>query len=95
VEEAWTGAVCLLGGDREVAAAAAADLAARYAEPHRRYHGSGHVRAVMQDAAVLAEEVRLPAEERAVLTIATDAHAVVYDGHPGDDEHRSASWARH
>jgi len=49
----------------------------------------------MQDAAGLAEEVRLPAEERAVLTIATDAHAVVYDGHPGDDEHRSASWARH
>ena len=48
----------------------------------------------MQDAAVLAEEVRLPAEERAVLTIAAGAHDVVYDGHPGDDERRSASWAR-
>ena len=43
-----------------------------------------HVRAVMQDAAVLAEEVRLPAEERAVLTIAAAAHDVVYDGHPGE-----------
>ena len=52
VEKAWTGAVCLLGGDHEVAAAA-------------------------------------------VLTIAAGARDVVYDGHPGDDERRSASWARH
>ena len=36
VEKAWTGAVCLLGGDQEVAAAAATDLGARYAESHRR-----------------------------------------------------------
>jgi predicted metal-dependent HD superfamily phosphohydrolase len=95
VEAAWTGAVCLLGGDREVAVAAAADLAARYAEAHRRYHGIAHVRAVVRDAAVLASGVRLPAEERAVLAIAAGAHDVVYDGHPGEDERRSASWARY
>ena len=93
MESAWTGAICLLGGDRQVAAAAAADLAARYAEPHRRYHDSAHMRAVMRDAAILAGELRLTAAERAVLTIAAGAHDVVYDGHPGDDEHRSASWA--
>ncbi len=91
---AWTDAVCLLGGDRQVAAAAAADLGARYAEPHRRYHDSAHVRAVLRDAAVLAGELRLLAQERAVLTIAACAHDVVYDGHSGDDERRSASWAR-
>jgi predicted metal-dependent HD superfamily phosphohydrolase len=95
VEAAWTDAVCLLGGDRQVAAAAAADLAARYAEPHRRYHDGAHARAVVRDAAFLARELRLPADERAVLTIAAAAHDVVYDGHPGDDEQRSASWARH
>jgi predicted metal-dependent HD superfamily phosphohydrolase len=94
VERAWTGAVGLLGGNQEVAAAAAADLGARYAESHRRYHGSVHVRAVVRDAAVLAGELRLPAEERAAVTIAAGAHDVVYDGHPGDDERRSASWAR-
>jgi predicted metal-dependent HD superfamily phosphohydrolase len=94
VETAWTGAVCLLGGNQQAAAAAAADLAARYAESHRHYHGSAHVRAVLRDVAVLAGELRLPAEERAVLTIAAGAHDVVYDGHPGDDERRSASWAR-
>jgi predicted metal-dependent HD superfamily phosphohydrolase len=94
VETVWASAVCLLGGDREVAAAAAADLVARYAESHRRYHGIVHVRAVVRDVAVLAAELRLPAEERAVLTIAAGAHDVVYDGRPGDDERRSASWAR-
>jgi len=94
VETVWTGAVCLLGGDPQVAAAAAADLGARYAESHRRYHNSAHVQAVLQDAAVLAGELRLPAEERAVLAIAAGAHDVVYDGRPGDDERRSASWAR-
>jgi predicted metal-dependent HD superfamily phosphohydrolase len=29
-----------------------------------------------------------------VLAIAACAHDVVYDGRPGDDEHRSAAWAR-
>lgn len=94
MEAAWADAVCLLGGNRQVATAAAADLAARYAEPHRRYHDSAHVRAVVRDAAVLARELRLSAEECAVLTIAAGAHDVVYDGRPGDDEQRSASWAR-
>jgi predicted metal-dependent HD superfamily phosphohydrolase len=94
VEKAWTDAVGRLGGDRRVAAAAAADLAARYAQPHRRYHGTAHARAVVRDAAVLAGELRLPADERAVLTIAAAAHDVVYDGLPGDDERRSAAWVR-
>jgi predicted metal-dependent HD superfamily phosphohydrolase len=94
METAWTGAVCLLGGHRQVAAAAAADLATRYAEPHRRYHTTAHVQAVLRDVAFLAGELRLAAEERAVLTIAAAAHDVVYDGRPGDDERRSASWAR-
>jgi predicted metal-dependent HD superfamily phosphohydrolase len=94
VETEWTGAVCLLGGDQQVAAAAAAELAARYAEPHRRYHDNAHVRAVVRDAAILAAELRLPADECALLTIAAGAHDVVYDGQPGDDERRSASWAR-
>jgi predicted metal-dependent HD superfamily phosphohydrolase len=94
VETVWTDAVCLLGGDREVAASAAADLGARYAESHRRYHGIAHVRAVVRDVAVLAVGLGLPAAERAVIIVAAGAHDVVYDGRPGDDERRSASWAR-
>jgi predicted metal-dependent HD superfamily phosphohydrolase len=94
VETAWTDAVCLLGGDRQVAVAAAAELGTRYAEPHRRYHTGAHVQAVLRDVAVLAAELGLPAEERAVLALAAGAHDVVYDGRAGEDERRSASWAR-
>ncbi len=82
-------AVRALGGDGDVAA----DLAARYAEPHRRYHDTAHVLAVLRDSAALAAELRLPPEERAVLTLAAAAHDVVYDGRPGEDERRSAEWA--
>lgn len=94
METGWTDAVCLLGGSQQIAAAAAADLADRYAQPHRHYHNNAHVLAVLRDATILAGELRLPAQERAVLTIAAGAHDVVYDGRPGDDERRSASWAR-
>lgn len=94
MEKAWTDAVCQLGGDRRVAVAAAADLIGRYAEPRRRYHTGAHAQAVVRDAAVLAGEVGLPADERALLTIAACAHDVVYDGQAGNDERRSAAWAR-
>ncbi|WP_020422000.1 HD domain-containing protein [Amycolatopsis sp. ATCC 39116] len=89
----WVSAVRALGGDGGVAADAAADLAARYAEPHRRYHDTAHVLAVLRDSAALAADLGLPPEERAVLALAAAAHDVVYDGRPGDDERRSAEWA--
>jgi predicted metal-dependent HD superfamily phosphohydrolase len=94
VPAAWSQAVCLLGGEQRVADDAAADLVARYAEPHRRYHDGAHVRAVSRDSAELAGELRLPARERAVLAVAAAAHDVVYAGQPGEDERRSAAWAR-
>jgi predicted metal-dependent HD superfamily phosphohydrolase len=94
VETRWTHAVRVLGGDQQVAAAAAADLSARYAESHRRYHDNAHVRAVLRDAAALAAQSGLPAQERAAVAVAAGAHDVVYDARPGDDERRSASWAR-
>jgi predicted metal-dependent HD superfamily phosphohydrolase len=94
VETVWKGAVCLLGGNQEAATAAVGDLAARYAESHRRYHDTAHVRAVVRDAAILAGELCLTAQERAVLIVAAGAHDVVYDRQPGEDERRSAAWAR-
>ncbi|MDQ0379754.1 HD domain-containing protein [Amycolatopsis thermophila] len=89
----WVSAVRALGGAEPVARAAAGELAARYAEPHRRYHDVAHVHAVLRDSAELAADLRLPEEERAVLTLAAAAHDVVYDGRPGEDERRSAEWA--
>lgn len=91
--KAWVEAVDGLGGDSSVAVATAESLDARYAEQHRRYHTGTHVRAVLRDAAALADELQLPSWERAVLSLAACAHDVVYDAQPGADEEASALWA--
>lgn len=87
LETRWHDAVRVLGGDH-----GPGDLVERYAEPHRRYHDAGHALAVARDATALAAD--RTAEERAVLVLAALAHDVVHDGRPGEDERRSAEWAR-
>ncbi|MCC8244008.1 HD domain-containing protein [Saccharothrix luteola] len=87
LEARWHDAVRVLGG-----AHGPGDLAERYAEPHRGYHNAEHVLAVVRDVNALA--VDHTARERAVLTLAALAHDVIYDGVPGEDERRSAEWAR-
>ncbi|MET1074806.1 MAG: HD domain-containing protein [Umezawaea sp.] len=68
------------------------DLCERYTEAHRRYHNADHVRQVVRDAELLAgDECE---RDRALVALAALAHDVVYDGKPGDDERRSAEWAR-
>jgi predicted metal-dependent HD superfamily phosphohydrolase len=89
LEARWHDAVRELGGTHDPG-----DLADRYAEPHRGYHNTDHVLAVVRDVNLLAEADSRTARERAVLTLAALAHDVVYDGKPGEDEHRSAEWAR-
>jgi predicted metal-dependent HD superfamily phosphohydrolase len=93
MRESWVDATCSLSGNASIAEEAAADLVARYAEPHRRYHNTAHVLAVLRDATLLADELGLAAHDRAIVTLAACAHDVHYDGKPGDDERRSAEWA--
>ena len=93
MEESWVEATCSLSGNAAVAQEAAADLVARYAEPHRHYHDTAHVLAVLRDSALLADALALPPHDRAILTLAACAHDVHYDGNPGEDERRSAEWA--
>jgi predicted metal-dependent HD superfamily phosphohydrolase len=92
--QAWVDAVRSVGGAQAQAWSSARDLAARYREPHRRYHGLGHVVSVLRDSAELATELGLGAEDRAILALAACAHDVVYDARPGEDERASAVWAR-
>jgi predicted metal-dependent HD superfamily phosphohydrolase len=80
----WDDAVRALGGEPRPT-----DLDARYAEPHRRYHDTTHVRQVVRDAVALTE-----GRDGALVALAAWAHDVVYDGRPGDDERASAAWAR-
>jgi predicted metal-dependent HD superfamily phosphohydrolase len=80
----WNDAIVALGGQPRPT-----DLDERYAEPHRRYHDTTHVRQVVRDAVALTE-----GRDRALVALAAWAHDVVYDGRPGDDERASAAWAR-
>lgn len=84
----------MLGGDRAAAAAAARDLERRYAEPHRRYHTSAHISAVLDDLAWLSVELGIAADDRALVGLAACAHDVVYNAQPGTDERASAEWVR-
>ena len=85
----WDDAVRTLGGAPD-----SGDLMERYAEPHRAYHNTFHVAAVVRDSATLAEAFSFTTAERAILTLAACAHDVIYDSKPGEDERASAAWAR-
>lgn len=94
LSDAWAETVSALGGDGRAARLDGSDLEQRYSEPHRRYHTGEHIRAVLADAAWIADALALTAADRALLTLAACAHDVVYDARPGDDERASARWAR-
>ncbi|WP_249345354.1 metal-dependent phosphohydrolase [Microbispora sp. H11081] len=70
--------------------ALAAELAARWAEPHRRYHTTAHLRAVL--AAI--EPLAALAEDADAVRLAAWFHDAVYDGRPGWDEERGAQLAQ-
>ncbi|AXB48532.1 hypothetical protein A4R43_15805 [Amycolatopsis albispora] len=86
-------ALVTLGGDLEAGARAAADLAARYAQPHRRYHTTEHLEAVVRESREIGAELGLDARDLALVALAACAHDVVYDANPGHDERHSADWA--
>ncbi|WP_442922033.1 HD domain-containing protein [Microbispora sp. ATCC PTA-5024] len=69
--------------------ALAAELAARWGEPHRRYHTTAHLRAVLAAVEPLAGLARDPAAVR----LAAWFHDAVYEGLAGRDEERSAQLA--
>lgn len=82
----WTG----LAGDSRAARAVGAELLARWAEPHRRYHTLDHLRAVLDAITPLAAL----ADDPAAVRLAAWFHDAVYDGRPGLDEERSAQLAQ-
>jgi predicted metal-dependent HD superfamily phosphohydrolase len=98
IAQAWTDAIATLvasavaGADS--AAASAAELLTRYAEPHRHYHTATHIEAVLAHVVRLGAELGVGPRELAELRLAACAHDVVYDANPGVDERESAKWAR-
>nr|WP_245240668.1 hypothetical protein [Streptomyces spiramenti] len=75
--------------DAATAAALAAELLARWAEPHRVYHATPHLVAVLDRLVELADH---PADPTAV-ALAAWFHDAVYDPAAADNEERSARLA--
>ncbi|MCC5579442.1 metal-dependent phosphohydrolase [Microtetraspora sp. AC03309] len=67
-----------------------AELIARWAEPHRRYHTTAHLDAVLAAVEPLAGH----ADDPGAVRLAAWFHDAVYDGRPGWDEERSAQLAQ-
>lgn len=66
-----------------------AELIARWAEPHRRYHTLDHLKAVLAAVEVLADAAR----DSTLVRYAAWFHDAVYRGEPGADEENSAQLA--
>ncbi|MEU7857736.1 metal-dependent phosphohydrolase [Nonomuraea sp. NPDC049141] len=79
-----------LVADSPAARATGAELVARWAEPHRRYHTLDHLAAVLGAIDRLADA----ADDPVAVRLAAWFHDAVYDGRPGWDEERSAQLAQ-
>ncbi|MFE5329627.1 metal-dependent phosphohydrolase [Embleya sp. NPDC056575] len=78
----------LVGGHAE-AGAVVESLLARYAEPHRRYHDTDHLRTVLD----LIGELAYEADDADAVMLAAWFHDAVYDPARADNEERSARLA--
>ena len=67
-----------------------ADLAARYAEPHRAYHTLEHIEACLRELDTVIDH----AHDADALALAIWFHDAIYDTHARDSEERSAELAR-
>ncbi|MGL5930688.1 MAG: HD domain-containing protein [Dermatophilaceae bacterium] len=72
-----------------------ADLLRRWSEPHRRYHGVGHLHEVLAAVDVLSRTGHVRHEDRTVALLGAWFHDAVYDvTTAGTNEVRSADLAR-
>jgi predicted metal-dependent HD superfamily phosphohydrolase len=76
--------------DTPAGRALTAELTARWAEPHRRYHTTAHLRAVLAAIEPLADV----AADADAVRLAAWFHDAYYEGCPGVDEERSAQLAQ-
>ncbi|MHA7268574.1 DUF4031 domain-containing protein [Arthrobacter sp. HLT1-20] len=76
----------LLPGQRELGA----ELLRRWNEPHRHYHCTSHLLAVLESLDLLTNSSPPPA-----VALAAWFHDAIYEGVPGRDEEQSADLARH
>lgn len=78
-----------LAGSAAAARLVGRELLTRYAEPHRHYHTTAHLLAVLEMVDLLADH----AAAADAVRLAAWFHDAVYDPHSGDNEQRSAELA--
>ncbi|WTW96665.1 HD domain-containing protein [Streptomycetaceae bacterium NBC_01309] len=86
LQERWTR---LVGHSGDTATAVGEDLIGRYSQPHRRYHATGHLLAVLE----LVDELAQDADDPDAVRLAAWFHDAVYDPARADNEERSARLA--
>ena len=86
----WHALAGARGAPGAEAAAAFADLAARYSEPTRHYHDLQHLEEVLDTVGRFQDQAR----DSAALGLAAWYHDAVYDTRAHDNEEKSAAFAR-
>lgn len=86
LQERWAR---LVGDSGDTATAVGEDLIGRYSQPHRRYHATGHLLAVLE----LVDELAQDADDPDAVRLAAWFHDAVYDPARADNEERSARLA--
>jgi predicted metal-dependent HD superfamily phosphohydrolase len=83
-----------LAGDNSSAAEHGEALVRRWAEPHRRYHDLGHLKAVLDRVDELVRTEPQAAPDADAVRLAAFFHDAVYDPTSDDNEARSAALAQ-
>ncbi|WP_436786760.1 HD domain-containing protein [Yinghuangia sp. YIM S10712] len=86
LQERWAR---LVGDSDATVTAVGEDLIDRYSQPHRRYHGTAHLLAVLE----LIDELAPDADDPDAARLAAWFHDAVYDPARADNEERSARLA--
>jgi predicted metal-dependent HD superfamily phosphohydrolase len=86
----WTDLLQPFGAPPEAIAAAYDDIAAQYGQTRRWYHTLEHIELVLDRVA----ELRDVTSDPVAVELAAWLHDVVYDARAGDNEARSAAFAR-
>jgi len=89
--EHWLALAATLGVPPEQARLLSADLAARYAEPHRHYHTLDHLQHMFSVIELLCH----PQPAGPALLLAVWFHDAIYDPRAADNEEQSAALAQH
>jgi predicted metal-dependent HD superfamily phosphohydrolase len=85
----WSETVSTFSTDQQAHSAVFTETASRYSEPRRAYHNLTHIKALLEQAEALRDQI----QDYAAVRLAIWFHDVIYDTRRSDNEERSAEFA--